>query len=147
MYKRQTDIWPINEKQQFFNQILGCTFVDEAGENKTLVTVTQEDIDAWGCDGEPQEGVVGLAEFLKNGCYTCLLYTSISPLDCMGCGVCVNVCPSDSLAMVDTDTQLAQQEVFDWCVDNVAEKPELADATVKGSQFKQPCLLYTSRCV
>ena len=71
---------------------------------------------------------------------------AISPLDCMGCGVCVNVCPSDSLAMVDTDTQLAQQEVFDWCVDNVAEKPELADATVKGSQFKQPLLEFSGAC-
>ena len=64
------ELWPISEKQQFFNQILGCTFVDQAGEDQVLVTITQEDIDAWECEGAPQEGVVGLDEFLKNGCYT-----------------------------------------------------------------------------
>ncbi|WP_281653928.1 molybdopterin-dependent oxidoreductase [Eggerthella sinensis] len=63
-------IWPLSEKQQFFNQILGCTYVDEAGSEQTLVTVSQDDIDAWQCDGKPQEGVVALDEFLKNGCYT-----------------------------------------------------------------------------
>ncbi|WP_270295841.1 molybdopterin dinucleotide binding domain-containing protein [Eggerthella sinensis] len=63
-------IWPLSEKQQFFNQILGCTYVDQSGNEQTLVTVSQDDIDAWQCDGKPQEGVVALDEFLKNGCYT-----------------------------------------------------------------------------
>lgn len=76
-----------------------------------------------------------------------LQYTlAVSPLDCMGCGVCVNVCPSDSLTMVPTESQLAQQEVFDYCVDNVSEKPALEDATVKGSQFKQPLLEFSGAC-
>ena len=76
-----------------------------------------------------------------------LQYTlAISPLDCMGCGVCVNVCPSDSLAMVSTESQLAQQDVFDYCVDNVSDKPALEDATVKGSQFKQPLLEFSGSC-
>jgi len=71
---------------------------------------------------------------------------AVSPLDCMGCGVCVNVCPSDSLAMVPTESQLDQQEVFDYCVAGVAPKPELEDATVKGSQFKQPLLEFSGAC-
>ena len=76
-----------------------------------------------------------------------LQYTlAISPLDCMGCGVCVNVCPSDSLAMVPTESQLAEQDVFDYCVDSVAPKPELEDASVKGSQFKQPLLEFSGAC-
>ena len=76
-----------------------------------------------------------------------LQYTlAISPLDCMGCGVCVNVCPSDSLSMVPTESQLAQQEVFDYCVDYVSDKPALGDATVKGSQFKQPLLEFSGAC-
>lgn len=76
-----------------------------------------------------------------------LQYTlAVSPLDCMGCGVCVNVCPSDSLTMVPTESQLAQQDVFDYCVDNVSEKPALEDATVKGSQFKQPLLEFSGAC-
>lgn len=76
-----------------------------------------------------------------------LQYTlAVSPLDCMGCGVCVNVCPSDSLSMVPTESQLAQQDVFDYCVDNVSDKPALEDATVKGSQFKQPLLEFSGAC-
>ncbi|RDB60838.1 pyruvate:ferredoxin (flavodoxin) oxidoreductase [Gordonibacter sp. 28C] len=76
-----------------------------------------------------------------------LQYTlAVSPLDCMGCGVCVNVCPSDSLSMVPTESQLDQQEVFDYCVAAVSDKPELEDASVKGSQFKQPLLEFSGAC-
>ncbi|WP_449315666.1 pyruvate:ferredoxin (flavodoxin) oxidoreductase [Rubneribacter sp.] len=71
---------------------------------------------------------------------------AVSPLDCMGCGVCVNVCPSDSLTMAPAEGQLAQQEVFDYCVAKVSDKPELGDATVKGSQFKQPLLEFSGAC-
>ncbi len=71
---------------------------------------------------------------------------AISPLDCMGCSVCVNVCPSSSLAMVDQEMELAQQEVFEYCVEEVSDKPELEDATVKGSQFKQPLLEFSGAC-
>ena len=70
-----------------------------------------------------------------------LQYTlAISPLDCMGCGVCIGQCPTDSLKMVPTEGELAQQDVFDYCVANVSDKPALQDDTVKGSQFKQPLL-------
>ena len=71
---------------------------------------------------------------------------AISPLDCMGCSVCVNVCPSDSLKMVDQEAELAQQDVFNYCVDQVSDKPALGDATVKGSQFKQPLLEFSGAC-
>ncbi|WP_139652588.1 pyruvate:ferredoxin (flavodoxin) oxidoreductase [Raoultibacter phocaeensis] len=71
---------------------------------------------------------------------------AISPLDCMGCGVCIGTCPTDSLAMVPTEGELAQQEVFDYCVQSVADKPELEDVSVKGSQFKQPLLEFSGAC-
>lgn len=71
---------------------------------------------------------------------------AISPLDCMGCGVCIGSCPSNSLAMVAKEDELAQQEVFDYCVEHVADKPELFDASVKGSQFKQPLLEFSGAC-
>ncbi len=76
-----------------------------------------------------------------------LQYTlAISPLDCMGCSVCVNVCPSDSLSMVPQEDELAQQDVFDYCGEHVSGKPELEDASVKGSQFKQPLLEFSGAC-
>ncbi len=71
---------------------------------------------------------------------------SVSPLDCMGCGVCVGVCPTKSLKMVPQGTQLDQQPVFDYCVANVSVKEELVDNTVKGSQFKTPLLEFSGSC-
>ena len=64
------EMWPNSEKQQFFNAINGATYLDEQGEAQPLVTITEEDISAWECDGTVQEGVVGLDDFLKNGNYT-----------------------------------------------------------------------------
>ncbi len=64
------EMWPVSEKQQFFNQILGAGYMDETGEYVPLVTVTQEDIDRWECEGEPQEGAVAIDQFLADGCFT-----------------------------------------------------------------------------
>ena len=76
-----------------------------------------------------------------------LQYTlAISPLDCMGCNVCVVQCPTNSLSMAPAEGELAQQEVFDYCVAEVSDKPEVQDATVKGSQFKQPLLEFSGAC-
>ncbi len=72
---------------------------------------------------------------------------AISPLDCMGCGVCVNVCPSDLRCNGNpTESLLAQQDVFDYCVDNVSDKPALDGCTGQGHQFKQPVLEFSGAC-
>ena len=71
---------------------------------------------------------------------------AVSPLDCMGCGVCIGVCPTKALTMVGQEQELPQQEVFDYCVAKVAEKPELQDNTVKGSQFHTPLLEFSGSC-
>jgi len=71
---------------------------------------------------------------------------AVSPLDCMGCAVCVGVCPTGALAMVAQEHELPQQEVFDYCVDKVAPKADMQDNTVKGSQFKQPLLEFSGSC-
>ena len=75
---------------------------------------------------------------------------SVSPLDCMGCTLCVKACPVNNNAKLGTAlemkpiaTQLEQQEAYNYAVANVAEKPELIAATIKGSQFKQPLLEYS----
>ena len=71
---------------------------------------------------------------------------AISPLDCMGCGVCVGACPVNALSMVAMEGEKPQQEVFDYCVAKVAEKKDMQDNTVKGSQFKQPMLEFSGSC-
>lgn len=69
-------ILKFGEKQGWFNAIATSQIIDEdataqAGEPvyKPLVTITQDDIDRYGVEGAPQEGVVGFEEFVSNGVY------------------------------------------------------------------------------
>ena len=72
---------------------------------------------------------------------------TVSPLDCMGCGVCVGECPTKSLTMVPMESQLDEQKVFDYCVAEVTEKPELTGtANVIQSQYKKPLLEFSGSC-
>ena len=72
---------------------------------------------------------------------------SVSPLDCMGCGECITVCPVGAIEMVPQESQAAEQPVFDYLVANVGKKPGVpADNTVKGSQFNQPLLEFSGSC-
>ena len=72
---------------------------------------------------------------------------AISPMDCMGCGVCVGVCPTNSLKMVSRESQDAQQAAFDYCVANVTEKPETTEKiTAISSQYKKPLLEFSGSC-
>ncbi|MBQ7837353.1 MAG: pyruvate:ferredoxin (flavodoxin) oxidoreductase [Clostridia bacterium] len=71
---------------------------------------------------------------------------AVSPLDCMGCGVCVGVCPTNSLKMVSRESQDAMQPVFDYMVENVTVKEDVADNTVIGSQYKTPLLEFSGSC-
>ena len=80
---------------------------------------------------------------------------AVSPMDCMGCTLCVKACPVTSnfektgkkaIEMVPIAGELSQQAPFDYAVANVSEKPELVNNTVKGSQFKQPLLEFSGSC-
>ncbi len=72
---------------------------------------------------------------------------AVSPLDCMGCGVCVKTCPVKALEMVSQESQAAQQDVFDYMVAKVSPKKDVEDITsVKGSQFRQPLLEFSGSC-
>ena len=87
---------------------------------------------------------------------------AVSPLDCMGCSVCVSSClgnqallrknpdakPEDMvLRMVPQESQAAEQDVFDYMVAHAAPKADVENiTTVKGSQFKQPLLEFSGSC-
>ncbi len=94
--------------------------------------------------GAPENMKVAPKNFLK----TDYKYTlAVSPMDCMGCGVCIGVCPTASLKMVSRESQEAQQAVFDYCVAEVAEKADVAtNANVITSQFKKPLLEFSGSC-
>ncbi len=72
---------------------------------------------------------------------------SVTPLDCMGCGECITVCPTDAIRMVPQESQAMQQPVFDYLVANVGKKDSgISDLTPKGSQFNQPLLEFSGSC-
>ena len=72
---------------------------------------------------------------------------AVSQLDCMGCGVCIGVCPTKSLKMVPQAEEAAQQDAFDYCVAKVSEKADMISTnSVKDSQFKKPLLEFSGSC-
>ena len=79
------------------------------------------------------------------GVYTYAI--GVSPLDCMGCGVCVEAClaKDKAIKMVPQESELTQAQVWDYLV-KTAPKADMQDNTVKGSQFKQPYLEFSGSC-
>ncbi|MCO7124866.1 pyruvate:ferredoxin (flavodoxin) oxidoreductase [Sporolactobacillus shoreicorticis] len=73
---------------------------------------------------------------------------TVSPLDCMGCTVCIDSClKPGALTMKSRESQMDQQPVFDYLVDHVDKKPGMMNAsTVKGSQFNKPLLEFSGSC-
>ena len=75
---------------------------------------------------------------------------AVSPLDCMGCGECVTVCPTKAIEMKPQESQSAQQAAFDYCVENIRKKDNVpgvvSEVSVKGSQFNQPLLEFSGSC-
>jgi pyruvate-ferredoxin/flavodoxin oxidoreductase len=79
---------------------------------------------------------------------------TVSAFDCTGCGSCANVCPGKkgekALTMVNMEANCdVTQETFEYG-QTLPIKQEVIDkfkeATVKGSQFKQPLLEYSGAC-
>ncbi|KAH0796070.1 pyruvate:ferredoxin (flavodoxin) oxidoreductase [Histomonas meleagridis] len=71
----------------------------------------------------------------------------ISPLDCTGCGVCVNVCPVNALSMVPFE-KIADQEKknFEQCSAAPNRGNLVSPKTVRGSQFQLPLVEYNGAC-
>ncbi len=72
----------------------------------------------------------------------------VSPLDCLGCGNCADICPSKekSLEMVPIEGELKEAENWDFST-TISIKDELMNKeTVKGSQFALPYLEFSGAC-
>ena len=73
----------------------------------------------------------------------------VSVLDCMGCGNCVDICPSKKPALVmrpletQTDVQVPNHE---YAVQLPVRDDLIKRNTVKGSQFFQPLLEFSGAC-
>ncbi len=76
----------------------------------------------------------------------------VSPYDCLGCGVCANVCPAPkgkALVMKPIDeVAAAQSENWTYGIEKVSNKANLVDvsANIKNSQFAMPYLEFSGAC-
>jgi pyruvate-ferredoxin/flavodoxin oxidoreductase len=73
----------------------------------------------------------------------------ISPLDCTGCGSCVNVCPvkKKALVMVPPATQQHEEQNWEYAVGRVSVKRDVdTQSSVKNSQFAQPLFEFSGAC-
>ena len=74
----------------------------------------------------------------------------ISPLDCTGCGNCVDVCPAKTKALVmePLDTQIeVEDKNWVYAMKKVSSKDELdLPMNVKNSQFKTPLIEFSGAC-
>ena len=73
----------------------------------------------------------------------------VSPLDCYGCGNCVEVCPSreKALTMEAAETQKDGAALWEFAVNGIRVKSTgLSTETIKGSQFVRPLFEFSGAC-
>lgn len=74
----------------------------------------------------------------------------IDPLDCTGCGNCVDVCPAKTKALEMKPITERQEDVklWDTMIEKVSNKANLTDITksIKNSQFSKPLFEFSGAC-
>ena len=65
------DMWgTVPAAQLLFNSIATSTVIKEDGKTwENLVSITEDDIKAWGVEGEPQEGRIPISKYMEDGMY------------------------------------------------------------------------------
>lgn len=64
-----SEVCPKDDKQRWFEQMATTVVFGEDGTPTSLTTVTQEDIDRYGVEYAPQEGLIPFEQFLSDGVY------------------------------------------------------------------------------
>ncbi|TKI03480.1 pyruvate:ferredoxin (flavodoxin) oxidoreductase [Martelella alba] len=75
-------------------------------------------------------------------------HLAVSPLDCSGCGNCVDICPSrgKSLTMQPLDSQRHKMPNWEYALGLAPKTNPFNKNTVKGSQFETPLLEFSGAC-
>jgi pyruvate-ferredoxin/flavodoxin oxidoreductase len=72
----------------------------------------------------------------------------ISPLDCLGCGNCADICPSKekALEMVPIGEEYGEAVNWDYSTAVTIKDTLMSKETVKGSQFAKPYVEFSGAC-
>ncbi|MBQ6685573.1 MAG: pyruvate:ferredoxin (flavodoxin) oxidoreductase, partial [Firmicutes bacterium] len=118
-----------------------CSFVCPHGTIRPFL-VTQEE-----AENAPKSFVTvaarGTSE-LKNYRYR----IQVTPLDCLGCGNCADICPAPDKALVMKPFDRETEEISHWeyAIALPAREEVMDRYSVKGSQFKKPGLEFSGAC-
>ncbi|MEI7186546.1 pyruvate:ferredoxin (flavodoxin) oxidoreductase [Dickeya dianthicola] len=82
------------------------------------------------------------------GAKTLHYHLAVSPLDCSGCGNCVDICPSrgKSLTMQPLASQQPKIALWEQVLGLPPKSNPFSKTTVKGSQFETPLLEFSGAC-
>ena len=72
----------------------------------------------------------------------------VDPLDCTGCGNCVEICPANgkALKMEPLESQMGEQNNWNYSLSLSRKENPMDKFSVKGSQFEQPLLEFSGAC-
>ena len=72
----------------------------------------------------------------------------VSPLDCMGCGNCADICPSKvkALTMTESGWDEAEETNWEYAMSLPIRDEFFKKETIKGSQFAKPYIEFSGAC-
>jgi len=86
-----------------------------------------------------------LKDNLRNAIGSKYQYTvGVSKMDCTGCSLCANICPSSAITMKPFE-EVKNNNNFEY-LQKVSVKEEQVNNTVKGTQFKKPLFEFSGAC-
>ena len=99
-------------------------------------------------DAEVKNAPKGFAVKPASGAKGLSFRMQISPLDCTGCGNCAEICPAKEKALVmkPLDTQLKENDNWDYAMNVSPKANPMKKESVKGSQFEEPLLEFSGAC-